>query len=132
MKIWYGYGSDHSENLVMIGEFKTAADAEQVLELIHIITNQASKDQANDIITTWGKTEQYSPDMEELLRKLNLYSTSPSDVADFVYLDVSIEQHGNALHFRTDDIDIGGFVKLMVQKGAKVQVFSAHHHPEEK
>ena len=30
MKIWNGYGSEHSMNLVMIGRFKTVGEAEKV------------------------------------------------------------------------------------------------------
>ena len=34
MKIWQGYGSDHSMNLVMIGHFKNPKDAEETQKLI--------------------------------------------------------------------------------------------------
>ena len=30
MKLWYGYGSEHSNNLVMIGQFKSVEDAEEL------------------------------------------------------------------------------------------------------
>ena len=34
MKIWHGYGSEHSMNLVMIGHFKSSEDAEKTQKLI--------------------------------------------------------------------------------------------------
>ena len=34
MKFWYGYGSEHSANIVMIGEFKTIEGADKVNEII--------------------------------------------------------------------------------------------------
>ena len=34
MKIWHGYGSEHSMNLVMIGHFKNPDDAEKTQKLI--------------------------------------------------------------------------------------------------
>lgn len=34
MKVWNGYGSEHSMNLVMVGQFKTIEDAEKTKELI--------------------------------------------------------------------------------------------------
>ena len=31
MKLWMGYGSEHSANLVMLGKFKSAEDATDFL-----------------------------------------------------------------------------------------------------
>jgi hypothetical protein len=130
MKIWYGYGSEHSANLVLIGEFKTEEDAERVLQLIQAISANASSDLENGVVNHWAKNEQFSEKTEQRLRDLNLYGLSPSDIADFALLNPSMEREGKALHFRTDDVEVGGFVKLMVEKGAKVQVYSAHDYPE--
>ena len=130
MKIWYGYGSDHSANLVMIGEFKTEEDAERVYQLINTISENASSDSAEGIFAYFERNEQYSENTEKRLRELKLYSLSPSDVADFAFLDASIERTGTVLRFRTNDQSIGGFVKLLVDKGAKVQVYSAHDYPD--
>jgi hypothetical protein len=40
MRIWYGYGSEHSMNLVMIGRFKSAVDAEKTKEIIDQLTEK--------------------------------------------------------------------------------------------
>lgn len=130
MKIWYGYGSDHSANLVMIGEFQTEQDAERVYELINTISENASSDSAAGVVDNWAQNEQFSEETEKRLRDLQLYYVSPSDIADFAFLDTSIKRQGKELWFRTDDVDIGGFIKLMVNNGAKVQVYSAHAYPE--
>ncbi len=130
MKVWYGYGSDHSANLVMIGEFKTEKDAERVYELINTISENASSDSAAGIVDNWAQNEQFSEETEKRLRELDLHYISPSDIADFAFLDTSIERKGKELRFRTDDVEIGGFIKLMVNSGAKVQVYSAHEHPD--
>jgi hypothetical protein len=130
MKIWQAHGSDHSANLVMIGEFKTEQDAERVYELINSISENASSDSAAGVIDYWTQNEQFSEETEKRLRDLQLHYVSPSDIADFAFLDASIERRGKELRFRTDDVDIGGFVKLMVNNGAKVQIYSAHNHPE--
>jgi hypothetical protein len=34
MKIWWGYGSEHSMNLVMIGKFASVGEAEAAKQLI--------------------------------------------------------------------------------------------------
>ncbi|HEV8003884.1 MAG TPA: DUF6375 family protein [Planctomycetaceae bacterium] len=131
MKIWRGYGSDHSSNLVMIGEFKTEEDAQRVHELIKVLSENASADLSNGIFGAWSRNEQLSEETEKRLRDLQLYNLSPSDVSDFALWNPSIEKSGKTLRFRSDDVEIGGFVKLMVTEGAKVQVYSAHDYPED-
>ncbi|MSR58146.1 MAG: hypothetical protein EXS05_10770 [Planctomycetaceae bacterium] len=131
MKIWRGYGSDHSSNLVMIGEFKTEEDAERVYELINMISENANSDFAKGIFEQWSKNDQLSEETENRLRELKLFSLSPPDVSDFALWNPSMERSGKTLRFRSDDVEIGGFVKLMVAEGAKVQVYSAHSYPDD-
>lgn len=45
MKIWNGYGSEHSMNLVLIGKFKQEQDAEKVEKDIKTLSTQAEKDE---------------------------------------------------------------------------------------
>lgn len=130
MKIWFGYGSDHSANLVMIGEFKTEQDAARVVALIEEISDRASSDLADGIIDYCAKNERLSENTEARIRNFELYNLSPADIADFALLGPSIVQKGKALHFHSDNEEIGGFVKLMVARGAKVQVYSAHEYPQ--
>ena len=132
MKIWYGYASDHSAAIVMIGEFKTEEDAEQVYELINTLSENASSDSAEGLLDFWGRNEQYSEETEKRLRELKLHNLSPSDIGDFAFLNPSIEKSGAVLRFWTNDVEIGGFVKLMVDRGAKVQVYSTNSYPDSK
>jgi hypothetical protein len=130
VKIWRGYASDHSANIVMIGEFKTEEDAERVYELINTLSENASSDSAEGILEYWDRNEQYSEETERRLRKLKLHNLSPADISDFAFLNTSIDRSGAVLRFRTDDVEIGGFVKLMVARGARVQVYSADDYPD--
>jgi len=43
MKIWRGYGSEHSSNLVMIGRFKTVGDAEAAKRIIDRLAEQITR-----------------------------------------------------------------------------------------
>ena len=131
MKIWYGYGSDHSANLVMIGEFKTEEDAERVYQLINTISENANSDLAEGVFNYSSSNEQLSEDTESRLRELKLFHLSPSDVSDFAFWNPSVEKTGKTLTFRSNDVEIGGFVKLMVAEGARVQVYSAHEYPDD-
>ena len=40
------------------------------------------------------------------------------------------KKSGKNLRFWSDESEIGGFVKLLVSEGARVQVYSAHAFPE--
>ena len=42
MKVWNGYGSEHSMNLVIVGHFKEVRDAEKAKELIDLLTEQVN------------------------------------------------------------------------------------------
>ena len=130
MKIWHGYGSDHSASLVLIGEFKTEEAAERVNELINTLSENAQSDLAEGIVDAWAKNERYSEETEARLRELKLHNLSPSDISDFANFNPSIERVGKILRFRSDDVEIGAFVKLMVHEGAKVQVYSTHDYPD--
>ena len=131
MKAWRGYGSDHSSNLVLIGEFKTEEDAQRVYELINTIAENANSDVAKGVFEYWTKNEQLSEETEKRLRDLKLFHLSPSDVSDFAFWNPSMKKSGKTLRFTSDDVEIGGFVKLMVAEGAKVQVYSAHVYPDD-
>ena len=131
MKVWFGHGSDHSANLVMIGEFKTEEDAARVHTLIDQIAEVASTDFAEGITDSWAKNEQLSEETEKRLRELKLFQLSPSDVSDFAFWNPSIDKVGKTLRLSSDNVEIVGFVKLLVTKGAKVQVYSADEYPDD-
>ena len=67
--------------------------------------------------------------MLNLLRSKNVYSLSPQELIQFRY-DISVELCGSEIRVTTDEDDISGIQKLMLHKGAKVEVFSAHDYPE--
>ncbi len=60
MKIWNGYGSEHSMNLVLIGKFKRAKDAEKVEKDIDKLSAQASKDDSFSIAFASPEEQRFS------------------------------------------------------------------------
>jgi len=38
--------------------------------------------------------------------------------------------NGSRIVVTTDELEVSGFLKLMVDKGAKVEVYSAHDYPD--
>lgn len=131
MKIWNGYGSEHSMNLVLIGRFKRAQDAEKVEKDIYRLSAQASKDDSH-FLTFEGNPEdqRFSVDMLSLLRALNLNTLGPADLGQLVS-EHNLRREGDRITVTTDEAEVSAFVKLFIEAGAKVEVFSAHDYPSD-
>ena len=129
MKVWYGFGSEHSANLVMIGKFKDSQDASDAMRMIDEITEQVNADVDVGQIEVGELTERYTETMLGLMRRLNIYVISPNELEQFAY-DVRVNVNNDEIIVRTDEADVSAFLKLMIQKGARVQVYSAHDYPE--
>ncbi len=128
MKIWSGYGSEHSMNLVLIGKFKRALDAEKIEKDIGKLSAQAAEDDSDSTPFAKPENQRFSDDMLSLLCSLNIHSLSPSELGQLVS-DYRLEREDGRITVKTDEADISAFVKLFVEAGAKVEVFSAHDYP---
>lgn len=127
MKVWNGYGSEHSMNLVMVGQFKSIEDAEQAKELIDNL-----KDGLYDKIDVNldKRLTRVPEDVMGLLRDQGFYELHPSELEQFLY-DNSVDLEGDKIIFKTEESDVSAFLKILVHKGAKVQVYTAHDYPDE-
>jgi len=127
MKVWNGYGSEHSMNLVMVGQFKSIESAEKAKELIDNL-----KDGLYDKIDVdvENRLTRFPDEVMELLRGLDFYDLRPSELEQFLY-DNSVEIEGDKIIFKTEESDVSAFLKILVHKGAKVQVYTAHEYPDE-
>lgn len=130
MKIWNGYGSEHSMNLVLIGRFKRTQDAEQVEKDIDKLRTQASKDDSHSIPFGEPEDQRFSDDMLSLLRSLKLNTLSPADLGQLVS-EHHLSREGDRITVTTDEAEVSAFVKLFIEAGAKVEVFSAHDYPSD-
>ncbi len=124
MKIWHSYGSEHSANLVMIGRFKDAASAEKAKEIIDEITKFVV-----DTNYECQGAEHYPDDVLDLLKRVKFYNVAPFELDQFRY-DIDSELIGNQIVVKTDEPDVSAFLKLMIDKGARVEVYSAHDYPD--
>lgn len=123
MKIWHGFGSEHSSNLVMIGQFKTETDAKNTKEkLDRIIERLSGKIQFE------RSEDRFTEEEIEVLTSENVHYLTPKDLEQLVFeFDCSIDK--NEIHITSEELEITVFVKLLVENGAKVEVFSAHNYP---
>ena len=129
MKIWTGYGSEHSSNLKMIGHFRdeeAAKAAELVFERLRGRVYADINDQTYD---PGEERPDLSDEMGHVLRELNLYSVGPADVENFAY-DHSVSRHGSDLVLTTEENNVGGFVRILVDSDARIEIFSLHTHDE--
>lgn len=123
MKIWNSYGSEHSANLVMIGTFKSAESAEKAKAVIDKLSDLL---RASDEDLYSG--ERFPNDVLNLLQELNFHSLAPSELVQFVF-EVNSELIGNQIKLTTDEIDVSAFLKLLIDNGARVEVYSNHDYP---
>lgn len=124
MKVWCGYGSEHSMNLVMIGKFKDVDDAKKIKKIIDQLTEKLT-----DKIEVGTTRERYSDDMLSLLKEVNIYTLRPLELEQFLY-ETRIKVEGNKLILTTDESEVSAFIKLMIDRGAKIEIFSAHDYPD--
>lgn len=126
MKIWRAYGSEHSMKLVMIGRFKSIADAEKTKQLIDKLTKELKGKSAAET-----PRDRFSDAVLTILREAECYILNPREVEDFLLCGDDVRLEGDKISLRTDEVEVSAFLKLMIQKGAKVALFSAHDYPDE-
>lgn len=129
MKIWQQHGSEHSANLVMIGHFKDATEATKAKEIIDALTEQVAKDQESGALVFGSPSERYGKEMLDLLGRLNVASIGPRELEQFAY-EVNVKVEGQNLIVTTDELDIAAFVKVLFLRGARIELYSAHSHPD--
>ncbi|MHB2029891.1 MAG: DUF6375 family protein [Acidimicrobiales bacterium] len=129
MKIWYQHGSEHSANLVMIGHFVDAVEAMKAKEIIDELTKQVTADQDRGEIVLGSPSDRYGKDMLDLLGRLNIMSIVPRELEQFLY-DVTVKVEGSKVILTTEEYDISAFLKVMFDHGARIEIYSAHTHPD--
>jgi len=129
MKVWTGYGSEHSMNLVMIGHFKDAADASRTKTVIEQLTEQVLSDEKEGLIELGHHTQRYTDGMMKVLRDANFPTIGPGEVEQFGY-EFGVKIEDDKIIITTEEADVSAFFKLFISRGAKVEIFSAHDYPK--
>jgi hypothetical protein len=124
MKVWRGYGSEHSMNLVMIGQFKSVDDARKTKQTIDQLIEKLA-----DKIEVGRTRNRFEDEVFALLKDANIYTLGPLELEQFLY-DVSTRIEEDKLILNTDESEVSAFMKLMIDRGAKIEIFSAHDYPD--
>lgn len=123
MKIWNNFGTEHSYSLVMIGTFKEESEAERVKNMIERLESELPK------LGVEGRTDRYSEEVMELLQELKCTNIAPYELEQLLY-DRNMSIDGKKLSFTTDEIDISALIKLMIDSGAKVELFERQYYED--
>ena len=130
MKIWKGYGSEHSANLVIIGTFKTIEDASEVKGIIEELTAVVRDDEKNGLIKAGESYNRLSESISNFVLKSNFGRFDYSDPAQLL-LDYKLTQDSEKIIINTEEQSIQIFINAMLHRGGKVEVFSNHDYPSE-
>ena len=113
----------------MIGRFATAEDAllaiKELEELTELVTATFNYDRFDEDPMSLFK----DGTLRENLTKLGIYSFSPEDIETLVR-EYGLSRSGVEVEIRTEELDVSGFLKFMIHKGARVEVYSAHNYPD--
>lgn len=131
MKIWRGYGSEHSSNLVMIGHFKTVARAVEAKRIIERLTEQVRADVKAGLMEEADPPQRFTDHVMELFKEVETYIVAPAELSQFNY-EFSVDLQGDTVVLTTEEYDVSAFLKILVNGGARVEVFSRHDYPTAK
>ncbi len=118
-------------NLVIVGRFENAATAETVKGVIERLTEAVQAEVDAGRLAQGEPPDSYSDEMLKLFMDLKVYSLGPSQLEQFLY-DIRVNRDGDSVVITTDEIDVEAFLKLMLAKGGRIEVYSAHDYPDTK
>ena len=115
-------------NLVMIGHFKDVENAAEAKKIIDLLTEQVNADIDAGRLQAGERADRITDSMRELLRRLDMFIIGSTEMEQFAY-DVTVKVEQNRIVLKTDEVDVSAFLKVLIDKGARVEVFSAHNYP---
>lgn len=127
MKVWIGYGTEHSMNLKLIGHFGDADEARAAVGAIAILTAAAEVERAAGRLEYGEPAGLFSDDLLAALSEVSVHSLGHADVEQFLY-DAEVQVDGSDVVVQTDEIDVIAYIKVLIAKGAKVEMYSGHDH----
>ncbi len=129
MKVWVGYGSEHSSRLNLIGRFKTPEAAEEVRRQLEQLCELVANSYDHDRFDENPMALYLDRELCETLAGLGCRHFSPEDIASLIG-EHQIDRRGNELRIWSNEFSVSGFVKFLIERPVRVEVFSEHHFPE--
>jgi hypothetical protein len=123
MKIWNSYSGEHSAKLKIIGTFKSVEDATTAENLFHELYKIAEQEKIEE------NNFYQDPEFKIIAEKYNFYSATFQDIKDLVYFGHSFERDRNKITIFTDDLEVQGLIKILIDNSAKIELYSKHDYP---
>jgi len=130
MKIWTGYGSEHSANLVMLGKFKTPEDATGFLAELEKLERLIQEDDSGDDVFRKFPKKIMDEVLGERIRFCS--NLAPKDLDDF-RMDLQRYQRDDdqtIVEFKSDETGWAGLIKMMLNAGARIELFEESNAKE--
>lgn len=129
MKVWIGYGTEHSANLVIVGTFKTAKDAAEAMEIIVGLSSLVLNGIRDGKLSEFDGLENgnFSSEQMEFFDKVKAHNFLLEDMNSFLY-DFNSSLEDTKLIITTDEMMINGLINSLISKSAKVEIYSAHDY----
>lgn len=127
MKVWSGYGTEHSMNLVMVGQFKDEKSARAAKDALDRLTLAAQVEHDAGRLVYGEPLLEFSDELLAVLMDSDAHSLGYADVEQLLY-DVKVNIVQDKIVIETDEIDVIAFVKVLLNKGAKLEMYSGHDY----
>src|SRR5260370_37374146 len=99
-------------NLVMIGHFATAGDAEAVKQAIEEIETAANLEMEAGRLIVGEPARRFPEALSNVIPALHLYSLGPAELGQVCY-DATTKLPINTVVLRTDAFDVTAYLKLL-------------------
>lgn len=129
MKVWSGFGSEHSANLVLIGSFQTPEKAQLAIQQLEKLCACVQEEFDYERFYDDPTASYPQGPLVEMLKQLDLPHFSPDDIEHLARGPESLTRRDSRIEIRTDEYDVNGFLKFLLGKGARIEVYSAHDYP---
>lgn len=120
MKIWKSFSGEHSAKLRIVGSFKTETDAQKAVNCFNDLLAVEHKDK--------GSNPYFSDEIMDVIKKHNFHTFNENDPDQLDYF-YKLEADGNEIVVDTDEVEIQALMKILLNYGAKVEVYSKHDYP---
>lgn len=115
-------------DLILIGRFEAVENAKQAVEKMEALKTLADAEWSDD---SWQDHDERMPEtLRQGLFKLELYEMGRFDVDNYVY-EHKVERNKTDVRIWTDESEVQGFLKVLINLGARVEVFSRHEWNED-
>ncbi|MEL4319878.1 DUF6375 family protein [Leifsonia sp. YIM 134122] len=114
-------------DLKLIGHFASTDDARVARDAIAILTEAAELERDEGRLEYGEPPQMFSDRLLEAMSDTGVHSLGHADVEQFLY-DAHVEAQDADVVVRTEEIDVLAYVKVLIAKGARVEIYSMHDH----